>query len=165
MFFSQWTHVDDGWRQRSRYCWFSWSCGSDNVSQSGFVFHSCANKGKQMFKVRHWIVLNVFFFPFFQKSSPVRKNITDFFLFSQLPVLKDFTLSLNVPSYLIRGEEIVLEINVINHLEMELTVREAEFWRFPSDVWTASEPRHNLIKGKYDMKYNHLMIGLKTGPV
>lgn len=32
-----------------------------------------------MFKVRHWIVLNVFFFPFFQKSSPVRKNITDFF--------------------------------------------------------------------------------------
>lgn len=40
----------------------------------------------------------------------------------KLPILKDFTLFLNVPSYLVRGEEIVLEINVLNHLEKELEV-------------------------------------------
>ncbi|XP_067336182.1 CD109 antigen [Channa argus] len=46
--------------------------------------------------------------------------------FTQVPqkltVSKDFSLSLNVPSYLIRGEEIVLEVNIINHLEQELEV-------------------------------------------
>uniref|UniRef100_A0A672IIA8 CD109 molecule n=1 Tax=Salarias fasciatus TaxID=181472 RepID=A0A672IIA8_SALFA len=36
---------------------------------------------------------------------------------SQLAVSKDFSLSLDVPPQLIRGEEIVLEVNVVNHLE------------------------------------------------
>ncbi|XP_068577890.1 CD109 antigen-like [Cebidichthys violaceus] len=40
----------------------------------------------------------------------------------KLIVSKDFSLSLDVPSYLIRGEEIVLEVNVINHLEHEVEV-------------------------------------------
>ncbi|XP_074516319.1 CD109 antigen-like isoform X1 [Sebastes fasciatus] len=40
----------------------------------------------------------------------------------KLPVSKDFSLSLDVPSYLIRGEEIVLELNVINHLEHDIEV-------------------------------------------
>nr|XP_061824601.1 CD109 antigen-like isoform X2 [Nerophis lumbriciformis] len=40
----------------------------------------------------------------------------------KLMVSKDFSLSLNVPSYLIRGEELVLEINIINHLERDLEV-------------------------------------------
>ncbi|XP_071355028.1 CD109 antigen-like [Trachinotus anak] len=40
----------------------------------------------------------------------------------KLTVSKDFSLSLNVPSYLIRGEEIVLEVNIINHLEHDIEV-------------------------------------------
>ncbi|XP_050934300.1 LOW QUALITY PROTEIN: CD109 antigen-like [Lates calcarifer] len=40
----------------------------------------------------------------------------------KLTVSKDFSLSLNVPSYLIRGEEIVLEVNIINHLERDIEV-------------------------------------------
>ncbi|XP_029686839.1 CD109 antigen-like [Takifugu rubripes] len=40
----------------------------------------------------------------------------------QLMVTKDFSLSLNVPSRLVRGEEIVLEVHVINHLERDLEV-------------------------------------------
>ncbi|KAM7403885.1 hypothetical protein PAMA_004352 [Pampus argenteus] len=40
----------------------------------------------------------------------------------KLTVSKDFSLSLDVPSYLIRGEEIVLEVNVINHLEQDIEV-------------------------------------------
>lgn len=37
---------------------------------------------------------------------------------------KDFSLFLNVPSRLIGGEEIVLEVHVINHLERDLEVSE-----------------------------------------
>uniref|UniRef100_UPI0037E7D34F CD109 antigen-like n=1 Tax=Semicossyphus pulcher TaxID=241346 RepID=UPI0037E7D34F len=40
----------------------------------------------------------------------------------KLTVSKDFSLSLDVPSQLIRGEEIVLEVNIINHLEEEIEV-------------------------------------------
>nr|XP_057946755.1 CD109 antigen-like isoform X2 [Doryrhamphus excisus] len=40
----------------------------------------------------------------------------------KLMVSKDFSLSLNVPSYLIRGEELVMEVNIINHLERDLEV-------------------------------------------
>ncbi|KAK5916543.1 hypothetical protein CgunFtcFv8_011517 [Champsocephalus gunnari] len=40
----------------------------------------------------------------------------------KLTVSKDFSLSLDVPSYLIRGEEIVLEVNIINHLEHDIEV-------------------------------------------
>ncbi|XP_030575167.1 CD109 antigen-like [Archocentrus centrarchus] len=40
----------------------------------------------------------------------------------KLTVSKDFSLSLVVPSRLIRGEEVVLEVNVINHLEQEMDV-------------------------------------------
>ncbi|XP_035466385.2 CD109 antigen-like [Scophthalmus maximus] len=40
----------------------------------------------------------------------------------KLSVSKDFSLSLNVPSYLVRGEEIVLEVNVISHSEQDLEV-------------------------------------------
>ncbi|XP_029350226.1 CD109 antigen-like [Echeneis naucrates] len=40
----------------------------------------------------------------------------------KLTVSKDFSLSLNVPAYLIRGEEIVLEVNIINHLEQDIEV-------------------------------------------
>ncbi|XP_039994174.1 CD109 antigen-like isoform X2 [Xiphias gladius] len=40
----------------------------------------------------------------------------------KLTVSKDFSLSLNVPSYLIRGEEIVVEVNIINHLEQDIEV-------------------------------------------
>ncbi|XP_053290845.1 CD109 antigen [Pleuronectes platessa] len=40
----------------------------------------------------------------------------------KMSVSKDFSLSLNVPSYLIRGEEIVLQVDVINHLEQDLEV-------------------------------------------
>ncbi|CAL1574936.1 unnamed protein product [Knipowitschia caucasica] len=39
-----------------------------------------------------------------------------------LTIVKDFSLSLNVPPYLIRGEEIVLEVNIINHLHRDLDV-------------------------------------------
>lgn len=45
------------------------------------------------------------------------------FFHTQLTVSKDFSLSLDVPPYLIRGEEIVLEVNLINHLEHEIEVR------------------------------------------
>uniref|UniRef100_A0A3Q2P6C8 CD109 molecule n=1 Tax=Fundulus heteroclitus TaxID=8078 RepID=A0A3Q2P6C8_FUNHE len=40
----------------------------------------------------------------------------------KLTISKDFSLSLVVPPYLIRGEEIVLEVNVINHLEQDIEV-------------------------------------------
>ncbi|XP_075304748.1 CD109 antigen-like [Odontesthes bonariensis] len=40
----------------------------------------------------------------------------------KLTVSKDFSLSLDVPPHLIRGEEIVLEVNVINHLEQDIEV-------------------------------------------
>ncbi|XP_071394440.1 CD109 antigen-like, partial [Centroberyx affinis] len=40
----------------------------------------------------------------------------------RLTVSKDFFLSVDVPSYLIRGEEIVLEVNVFNHLDRDLEV-------------------------------------------
>ncbi|XP_056282328.1 CD109 antigen isoform X2 [Pseudoliparis swirei] len=40
----------------------------------------------------------------------------------KLAVSKDFSLTLDVPSYLIRGEEIVLEVNIINHLEHDIEV-------------------------------------------
>ncbi|KAM8917570.1 CD109 antigen [Spinachia spinachia] len=40
----------------------------------------------------------------------------------RLTVSKDFSLSLDVPSFLHRGEEIVLEVNVINHLEHDIEV-------------------------------------------
>ncbi|XP_028995599.2 CD109 antigen-like isoform X2 [Betta splendens] len=39
-----------------------------------------------------------------------------------LTVSKDFSLALNLPSHLVRGEEIELEVNVINHLEKEIEV-------------------------------------------
>lgn len=48
---------------------------------------------------------------------------------------KDFSLSLDVPPYLIRGEEIVLEVNLLNHLEREIEV--------PSSDWNA----HTLFQG------------------
>uniref|UniRef100_A0A8C6SG95 CD109 antigen-like n=1 Tax=Neogobius melanostomus TaxID=47308 RepID=A0A8C6SG95_9GOBI len=44
------------------------------------------------------------------------------FTSQKLSVSKDFSLSLNVPPHLIRGEEIVLEINIINHLNRDLEV-------------------------------------------
>lgn len=47
-------------------------------------------------------------------------------MFSQLSVSKDFSLSMNVPFHLIRGEEIVLEVHVINHLERDIEVRGAD---------------------------------------
>ncbi|XP_039904939.1 CD109 antigen-like isoform X3 [Simochromis diagramma] len=40
----------------------------------------------------------------------------------KLTVSKDFSLSLGAPSLLIRGEEIVLEVKIINHLEQEMDV-------------------------------------------
>ncbi|XP_059208526.1 CD109 antigen-like [Centropristis striata] len=40
----------------------------------------------------------------------------------KLTVFKDFSLSLDVPPYLIRGEEIVLEVNIINHLDHDIEV-------------------------------------------
>lgn len=49
------------------------------------------------------------------------------FLRTQLSVSKDFSLSLDVPPYLIRGEEIVLEVNLINHLEHEIEVLSTEW--------------------------------------
>lgn len=52
--------------------------------------------------------------------------LSHFFLHTQLSVSKDFSLSLDVPPYLIRGEEIVLEVNLINHLEHEIEVESAE---------------------------------------
>ncbi|XP_051246774.1 CD109 antigen-like [Dicentrarchus labrax] len=39
-----------------------------------------------------------------------------------LSVSKDFSMSLDVPLHLIRGEEIVLDVNIINHLEHEIEV-------------------------------------------
>ncbi|XP_072314147.1 CD109 antigen [Eucyclogobius newberryi] len=44
------------------------------------------------------------------------------FMSQKLSVTKDFSLSLNVPPHLIRGEEIVLEIDIINHLHRDLEV-------------------------------------------
>ncbi|XP_007549193.1 CD109 antigen-like [Poecilia formosa] len=40
----------------------------------------------------------------------------------KLTISNDFSLSLAVPSHLIKGEEIVLEVNVVNHLEQETEV-------------------------------------------
>uniref|UniRef100_A0A3Q1HW22 CD109 molecule n=2 Tax=Anabas testudineus TaxID=64144 RepID=A0A3Q1HW22_ANATE len=40
----------------------------------------------------------------------------------KLTVSKDFSMSLSVPSFLIRGEEIVLEVNVVNHLDRAIEV-------------------------------------------
>ncbi|XP_036927375.1 CD109 antigen-like isoform X2 [Acanthopagrus latus] len=40
----------------------------------------------------------------------------------ELSVSKDFSLSLDAPSHLIRGEEIVLEVNVVNHLAHDIEV-------------------------------------------
>ncbi|XP_062295771.1 CD109 antigen-like [Scomber scombrus] len=40
----------------------------------------------------------------------------------KLSVSKDFSLSLDAPSYLIRGEELVLEVHIINHLERDIEV-------------------------------------------
>ncbi|XP_047201673.1 CD109 antigen-like isoform X2 [Girardinichthys multiradiatus] len=40
----------------------------------------------------------------------------------KLTISKDFSLSLVVPPLLVRGEEIVLEVNVINHLEQDTEV-------------------------------------------
>ncbi|XP_028251415.1 CD109 antigen-like [Parambassis ranga] len=40
----------------------------------------------------------------------------------KLIVTKDFSLSMDVPPHLIRGEEIVLEVNIINHLEKDIDI-------------------------------------------
>ncbi|XP_041669166.1 CD109 antigen [Cheilinus undulatus] len=40
----------------------------------------------------------------------------------ELTVSKDFSLSLDVPSSLIRGEEIILEVKIINHLDQDIEV-------------------------------------------
>nr|XP_020464229.1 CD109 antigen-like [Monopterus albus] len=40
----------------------------------------------------------------------------------KLPVSKKFSLSMNAPPYLIEGEEIVLEVDIINHLEQDIKV-------------------------------------------
>lgn len=42
-------------------------------------------------------------------------------------VTKVFSLSLNAPSRLIRGEEIVLDVHVINHLERDVEVRGSNY--------------------------------------
>uniref|UniRef100_A0A3B3Y351 CD109 molecule n=1 Tax=Poecilia mexicana TaxID=48701 RepID=A0A3B3Y351_9TELE len=42
--------------------------------------------------------------------------------YKPLTISNDFSLSLAVPSHLIKGEEIVLEVNVVNHLEQETEV-------------------------------------------
>lgn len=42
-------------------------------------------------------------------------------------VTKYVSLSLNAPSRLFRGEEIVLEVHVINHLEHDVEVRESKY--------------------------------------
>ncbi|KAM9341256.1 CD109 antigen [Symphorus nematophorus] len=47
------------------------------------------------------------------RFTPVPQNLS---------VSKDFSMSLDVPSHLIRGEEIVLEVNIINHLEHDIEV-------------------------------------------
>lgn len=59
-----------------------------------------------------------------EKRQTLAKVVLNLFMFShsQLTVSKDFSLSLDVPSYLIRGEEIVLEVKVINHLEHNIEV-------------------------------------------
>ncbi|XP_057714504.1 CD109 antigen-like [Corythoichthys intestinalis] len=41
---------------------------------------------------------------------------------NKLMVSKDFSLSLNVPLYCIRGEELLLEVNIINHLARDIEV-------------------------------------------
>ncbi|XP_023207936.1 CD109 antigen-like [Xiphophorus maculatus] len=40
----------------------------------------------------------------------------------KLTISNDFSLSFVVPSHLIKGEEVILEVNVINHLEQEIEV-------------------------------------------
>lgn len=52
----------------------------------------------------------------------------------QLSVTKDFSLVLNVPFRLIRGEEIVLEAHVINHLERDIEVRGSGCWSTVDDL-------------------------------
>ncbi|XP_073339906.1 CD109 antigen-like [Pagrus major] len=61
----------------------------------------------------------------------------------ELSVSKDFSLSLDAPSHLIRGEEIVLEVNVANHLEHDIEVilllAESEAFEFVlADRWDVS---------------------------
>ncbi|XP_056151328.1 CD109 antigen-like [Lampris incognitus] len=52
----------------------------------------------------------------------------------RLTVSRDFSLSMDVPSYLIRGEELVLEVNIFNHLraamEVILLVAQNEAYEF-----------------------------------
>lgn len=40
----------------------------------------------------------------------------------QLKVFQDFFLSLNLPAYIIRGEELLLEIVLFNYLQQDLEV-------------------------------------------
>lgn len=44
------------------------------------------------------------------------------YLHTQLSVSKDFSMFLDVPLHLVRGEEIVLEVHIINHLEHDIEV-------------------------------------------
>lgn len=44
------------------------------------------------------------------------------FAHTQLSVSKDFSIFLDVPLHLVRGEEIVLEVHIINHLEHDIEV-------------------------------------------
>ncbi len=44
------------------------------------------------------------------------------FLF-QLTVFQDFFVSLNLPVFLIRGELLLLEVNLFNYMDVDLEVR------------------------------------------
>lgn len=44
------------------------------------------------------------------------------FLF-QLTVFQDFFVSLNLPAFLIRGELLLLEVNLFNYMDVDLEVR------------------------------------------
>ncbi|KAF3844688.1 hypothetical protein F7725_007851 [Dissostichus mawsoni] len=60
--------------------------------------------------------------PMKSEKITVPDGVTSLRAAALLTVSKDFSLSLDVPSYLIRGEEIVLEVNIINHLEHDIEV-------------------------------------------
>ncbi|KPP73366.1 CD109 antigen-like, partial [Scleropages formosus] len=49
-------------------------------------------------------------------------NNTNLAIFFQLTVFQNFFISLNLPAYIIRGEQLVLEVNLFNYLDRKLEV-------------------------------------------
>lgn len=78
----------------------------------------------------------------------------------QLTVFQDFFLSLNLPAYIIRGEELLLEIILFNYLPQDLEVSAVYF---KSGCRNVSLVRAEQTGNTFNCRLLQLCIVLFTG--